>query len=157
MLKQNKRPNVPLQGWFEILFYFGADSVLKSEDYINLKHYMLAEVTLPLGEYYGPYDVYESMFFDSKTDAMLADKFKEETHEDAAAKYGLPRVLGEYDIINAVMHDRRTKKVTTMSVILIQEQKNLHLIPPGAQLQYRPGRELAGLRLQKPIPQMSKR
>jgi hypothetical protein len=158
MLQKNKRPKeVPLQGWFEILFYFGADSVLKSEEYINLKHYMLAEVTLPLGEYYGPYDVYESMFFDSKTDGVLADKFKEETHEEATAKYGLPRMLGEYDIINAVMHDRKTRKVTTMSVILIQEQKNLHLIPQGAQLQYRPGRELAGLRLQTPIPQMSRK
>lgn len=152
--KKSRRssPTDTVQGWFEILFYFGTDTVLKSEEYISMRNYMLSPVRLAIAEFYGPYDVYESMFRDATHDAEL-DALG---HEPTGIRFGLPRMLGEYDIINAIVHDRKTRKVTTYSMLLIEEQKNLHLLFPNAQMQVRPGRPLAGLMLSNPLPPMKR-
>ena len=142
------RASLMVWGWVEILFYFGTEKVLKSEDHIRPRDYMPWGTTLPAAEFFGPYDVYESTFKEGKVDPAAVVEMDPTTHIHA---FGMPRPFAEYDIINTHIRSRSTHKVTVSSLLLIQEQPNLHLLPPKARLQIRPGRELAGLHLHKPI------
>ena len=142
------RASLMVWGWVEILFYFGTEKVLKSEDHIRPRDYMPWGTTLPAAEFFGPYDVYESTFKEGLAGHPATSEMDPNEHAHA---FGMPRPFAEYDIINVNLRNRSTLKVTVSSLLLIREQPNLHLLPPKAQLQTRPGRELAGLLLQKPI------
>jgi len=149
-LPQKKTEPAVLCGWFEILFYFGAESTLRGVDYINMRQYMLVHAALPIDEFFGPYDLYESMFRGTEIDNHI--QLMELEPSEQEFRFGLPRMFAEYDIINAIVYNKKSKKQKSISMLLIDEKKNTHLIPPKTQLQYRPGRELAGLLLTQNIP-----
>ena len=138
--------SLKIWGWVELLFYFGAEDRLKSLEHIRPRDYMRWERTLPAAEFYGPYDVYETTL--EKMESPAAADMDPAGH---AHRFGLPRPLAQYDIINVHLKDRDTGKVRVDSVLLVEEQHNLHLLYPRVKLQIRPGRALAGLPLRKPI------
>lgn len=141
------QPSRQVWGWVEILFYFGTEQVLKSEEHIRAKDYMPWPSLLPAAEFYGPYDVYESTFREEKVDPLATADMDPSTHAHA---FGMPRLFAEYDIINVNIRSR-SNKITVTSMMLINEQQNLHLLSPKTRLQFRPGRELAGLDLKNPV------
>lgn len=81
---------------------------------------------MPLSEFNGPYDTY-----------TMAEAHPEQLR--------LPRRIQEYDIINMVCRRPNESEFKPVSLLMIREKTNAHLIYPKAQLQWMPGKEFVQL------------
>lgn len=117
-------------GWLEVLFRKERLQSLKSLDDLRAEDYEMIGAALPLAEFEGVYQVYET--------------FNEG---------GLPRSFREYDVVNFVCTNCGAPVVINM--LLLNKQRNSHLIDPITDnLQWRDGKSLVGLTMKNRLPSL---
>jgi len=86
--------------------------------------------SIPLAEFAGIYQAYEML-------------------EDCPSM--VPRRPERYDVINAIIQLPK-KDPQIITLLLVEERKDLHLFKPPVNIEHRKPRRLAGLPLQQPSP-----
>lgn len=158
-MTKNPKEKPPLRGWLEVLLCM-KPTPLKSAAELDLDNYFPVEGKITLPEFYGPYALYENQFELDFTkeppapilgvDGKLIPKMQD---GKPAVLYGMPRRFQQFDVINLIARREGSKKITVVSMMMLRELDNRHLIEefPNAQVQARRGGELVGLILNTPF------
>ena len=131
--KPRDKRRARINGWFEILYRFRQIPRLDKIEDLDSDDYMMVRgntknSTLPLPEFEGPFQAY----------LMVADRWKD---------MRLHREPREYDIIIMVCIYENDPEIRPVTILMIDEAKNSHLIYPGANVQARDKYPLAQLPL----------
>ena len=152
-------PSAVMRGWLEVLFCLQPTPLCSIAE-LDMDNYFPLAGKLGLKDFYGPYGVYESQFeLDLSTEPPeplldASGKFIPLMQAGKPMlKYGFPRRLDCYDIINLVARKDGHEEVSVVSMMVINEAEHMHLIQefPQAKIQARAGAPLSGLILNTPF------